>query len=134
MPPCCQPTACGRGDRRLERMTAAGADPHDRLAALVAGGEVLVVSGAGISTDSGIPDYRGANGRLRHAAPMTFDRFVGSAAERRRYWARSHLGWQRVRAARPNACHRAVTALQAAGLLTGVVTQNVDGLHSAAGT
>lgn len=104
------------------------------LRALVSSGGLLVLSGAGISTDSGIPDYRGADGVQRHAAPMTFDRFVGSARERQRYWARSHVGWQRVASARPNVSHRAVAALQAACLVTGVVTQNVDGLHRAAGS
>lgn len=106
----------------------------DALLAIVGGGRVLVLSGAGISTDSGIPDYRGPTGQQRHADPMTFDRFTGSASERRRYWARSHLGWRTISGARPNASHRAVTALQRAGLVTGVVTQNVDGLHTAAGT
>lgn len=101
---------------------------------LVERGGVLVVTGAGISTDSGIPDYRGASGRARHASPMTYDRFVGSAAERRRYWARSHLGWQQVARARPNTSHRAVAALERAGLVPAVVTQNVDGLHTAAGS
>lgn len=104
------------------------------LRTIVGGGGVLVLTGAGISTDSGIPDYRGPTGQQRHADPMTFDRFTGSPAERRRYWARSHLGWRTISGARANASHRAVTALQAAGLLTGVVTQNVDGLHTAAGT
>ena len=103
------------------------------LRQLVTRGGVLVLSGAGISTDSGIPDYRGPSGRMRHAAPMTYDRFVGSDAERRRYWARSHLGWQAVARARPNVSHQAVARLQHRGLLTGVVTQNVDGLHTAAG-
>lgn len=95
---------------------------------------MLVLSGAGISTDSGIPDYRGPDGVQRHASPVTYDRFVASAAERRRYWARSHSGWQRVAVARPNASHHAVAALAAAGLTTGVVTQNVDGLHRATET
>jgi NAD-dependent SIR2 family protein deacetylase len=104
------------------------------LEEIVEGGRLLVLTGAGISTDSGIPDYRGPDGQLRHARPMTFDRFIGSARERRRYWARSHLGWQRVATARPNASHEAVAALEAAGRVAGVVTQNVDGLHSAAGT
>jgi NAD-dependent SIR2 family protein deacetylase len=103
------------------------------LAALVGDGDVLVLSGAGISTDSGIPDYRGPSGRRRHAAPMTYQRFTGSPEERRRYWARSHLGWATIAQAKPNVAHRAVAALQHAGLVTGVVTQNVDGLHSAAG-
>jgi NAD-dependent SIR2 family protein deacetylase len=87
-----------------------------------------------MSTDSGIPDYRGPDGRERHASPMTIDRFLSSPAERQRYWARSHVGWERFANARPNTSHRSVTHLQAAGLLAGVVTQNVDGLHQAAGT
>ncbi len=106
----------------------------DAVSDVLARGGVLVVSGAGISTDSGIPDYRGPTGTRRHAAPMTFARFVGSHEERRRYWARSHLGWPSIAAARPNPAHHAVTRLGAAGRLTGVVTQNVDGLHGAAGS
>lgn len=109
-------------------------DAIGALAELVAGGRVLVLTGAGISTDSGIPDYRGPDMRRRHAAPMTYERFIGSVSERRRYWARSHLGWQNVARARPNASHYAVAALEGAGLLTGTVTQNVDRLHSAAGS
>jgi NAD-dependent SIR2 family protein deacetylase len=104
------------------------------LSHLLDAGRVLVLTGAGVSTDSGIPDYRGPSGARRHAAPMTYDRFMGSAHQRRRYWARSHLGWARVAGAGPNAAHRAVTAMQRRGLLTGVVTQNVDGLHTKAGT
>lgn len=103
------------------------------LREMLTGGRVLVLSGAGISTDSGIPDYRDASGRRRHTAPMTYQRFVGSARARQRYWARSHIGWQRISRARPNAAHHAVTALLDAGSLSGVVTQNVDGLHTAAG-
>jgi NAD-dependent SIR2 family protein deacetylase len=93
----------------------------------------LVLTGAGASTDSGIPDYRGPSGRQRHADPMTFQRFTRSEEERRRYWARSHLGWGWIAQAKPNTTHLAVARLQEAGLLTGVVTQNVDGLHTAAG-
>jgi NAD-dependent SIR2 family protein deacetylase len=104
------------------------------LRALVAAGRVLVVTGAGISTDSGIPDYRGPSGARRHHAPMTYQRFVGAADERQRYWARSHVGWSRVAAARPNPSHDAVAELERRRLLTGVVTQNVDGLHAAAGS
>ena len=114
----------------------AGDEDSAKFAALtrmIGAGGVLVLSGAGISTDSGIPDYRGPTGRMRHSAPMTYDQFVGSEHDRRRYWARSHLGWQAVARARPNAAHAAVAALQARGQLTGVVTQNVDGLHTAAG-
>ena len=104
------------------------------LCDLVRAGEVLVLTGAGISTGSGIPDYRGPDGRQREDRPMTIDRFLSSPDEQRAYWARSHVGWERFRRARPNVAHRAVTRLQQAGLLTGVVTQNVDGLHTAAGT
>lgn len=103
------------------------------LVDLVAAGDVAVLSGAGVSTDSGIPDYRGPSGAARRATPMTYQVFTGSAAARRRYWARSHLGWHVIARAEPNAGHRSVSRLQEAGLLSGVITQNVDGLHSAAG-
>ncbi|GII04377.1 Sir2 family NAD-dependent protein deacetylase [Planobispora takensis] len=103
------------------------------LADLVADGEVVVLSGAGLSTESGIPDYRGETGRRRRAEPMTYQKFVGSAAARRRYWARSHLGWRHIARAAPNAGHRAVAELQDRGLISGIITQNVDGLHQAAG-
>ena len=103
------------------------------LADLVADGDVLVLSGAGLSTESGIPDYRGPSGAARPATPMTFQAFTGSVAARRRYWARSHLGWRVIARAEPNDGHRGVARLQDAGLLTGVITQNVDGLHTAAG-
>ncbi|MEO3804779.1 NAD-dependent protein deacetylase [Nonomuraea sp. B1E8] len=103
------------------------------LAGLVARGGVAVLSGAGLSTESGIPDYRGPTGRSRRAEPMTYQKFVGSAQARRRYWARSHVGWRQIGDARPNAGHRAVADLERRGLLAGIVTQNVDGLHQAAG-
>ncbi len=102
-------------------------------AALDAGG-VLVLSGAGISTESGIPDYRGEGGSLSRHTPMTYQDFTGSAEARRRYWARSHLGWRTFGRALPNAGHRSVAAFGERGLLTGVITQNVDGLHQAAGS
>jgi NAD-dependent SIR2 family protein deacetylase len=105
----------------------------DQLVERIAMGEVLVLTGAGISTESGIPDYRGETGRARPATPMTYQDFVGSAAARQRYWARSHLGWRLITGAQPNAGHRAVTCLQASGKLCGIITQNVDGLHQAAG-
>jgi NAD-dependent SIR2 family protein deacetylase len=100
---------------------------------VVAAGNVLVLSGAGLSTESGIPDYRGPTGLARHATPMTYQTFTGSAAARRRYWARSHLGWQHIGQAVPNRGHRAVAELGRRGLLAGIITQNVDGLHQAAG-
>ncbi|WUI03175.1 NAD-dependent protein deacetylase [Spirillospora sp. NBC_00431] len=103
------------------------------LAGLVSDGGVVVLSGAGLSTESGIPDYRGETGRRRRAEPMTYQRFTGSDAARRRYWARSHLGWRHIAAARPNDGHRAVAELARRGLVGGIITQNVDGLHQAAG-
>ena len=105
----------------------------DALADLVSGGGVLVLSGAGLSTDSGIPDYRGPSGARRRFAPMTFQAFSRDAESRRRYWARSYVGWRTIARAVPNEGHRALAALQGAGLLSGIVTQNVDGLHQAAG-
>jgi NAD-dependent SIR2 family protein deacetylase len=96
-------------------------------------GRVLILSGAGLSTESGIPDYRGPTGLARRAQPMTYQVFTGSAAARRRYWARSYLGWQHIARAAPNDGHRAVAELSRRGLLTGIITQNVDGLHQAAG-
>jgi NAD-dependent SIR2 family protein deacetylase len=94
----------------------------------------VVLSGAGLSTESGIPDYRGVSGSLRRRTPMTYGEFVGSEEARRRYWARSQLGWRTIARARPNDGHHAVAALRAHGYLSGVITQNVDGLHQAAGT
>lgn len=94
----------------------------------------LVLSGAGISTDSGIPDYRSKESLARNRTPMTFQRFSRSADERRHYWARSHAGWLHMRQVEPNAGHEAVARLEAAGLVTGVLTQNVDGLHQRAGS
>ncbi|MEV4288314.1 NAD-dependent protein deacetylase [Nonomuraea bangladeshensis] len=105
----------------------------DELDELVGRGGVAVLSGAGLSTESGIPDYRGPTGRARQAEPMTYQRFVASQEARRRYWARSHVGWRQIGLARPNAGHRAVAALERHGLVSGIVTQNVDGLHQAAG-
>ncbi|GAB7051918.1 NAD-dependent protein deacetylase [Catenuloplanes indicus] len=108
-------------------------DGISRLSALVAGGDVAVLSGAGLSTESGIPDYRGPSGQSRARTPMTYQMFTGEPDARRRYWARSHVGWRTIARAAPNAGHEAVAALERAGLLTGIITQNVDGLHQAAG-
>ena len=106
-----------------------------RLTELVGGGAVVVLSGAGISTESGIPDYRGPSGAsLRRHAPMTYQAFRDDPVARRRYWARSHVGWQLMRTATPNDGHRAVAALEDRGLAVGTITQNVDGLHQAAGS
>ena len=103
------------------------------LVDVVSCGRVLILSGAGLSTESGIPDYRGPTGLARRAQPMTYQVFTGSAAARRRYWARSYLGWRHVARAAPNDGHHAVAELSRRGLLTGIITQNVDGLHQAAG-
>ncbi|MFF5249023.1 NAD-dependent protein deacetylase [Streptosporangium sp. NPDC000095] len=103
------------------------------LARLLTGGGVLVLSGAGISTESGIPDYRGPGGTLNRHTPMTYQTFTGDPVARRRYWARSYLGWRAMTRAAPNNGHRAVASLQRRGLVSGIVTQNVDGLHQAGG-
>jgi NAD-dependent SIR2 family protein deacetylase len=105
----------------------------DDLAALMGDGGVVVLSGAGLSTESGIPDYRGPSGIARRHTPMTYQTFVGDAAARRRYWARSHVGWRSIARALPNAGHAAVAELERAGIVDGVITQNVDGLHQDAG-
>ena len=102
------------------------------VADLIERRRVLTLTGAGISTESGIPDYRGPDGR-RRVTPMQYSEFVRSSQARQRYWARSYVGWQRFNLARPNAGHEAVASLQRAGALGPVITQNVDGLHQAAG-
>jgi NAD-dependent SIR2 family protein deacetylase len=102
------------------------------VADLIERRRVLTLTGAGISTESGIPDYRGPDGK-RRVTPMQYSEFVRSSQARQRYWARSYVGWQRFNLARPNAGHEAVAALQRAGALGPVITQNVDGLHQAAG-
>lgn len=93
---------------------------------------VAVLTGAGMSTDSGIPDYRGPN--APKANPMLYADFVRSAENRRRYWSRSHRGWAQMATALPNAGHQALARLERAGLIGGIITQNVDGLHEAAGS
>ncbi|MDQ2756545.1 MAG: NAD-dependent protein deacetylase 1 [Actinomycetota bacterium] len=109
-----------------------GPESFDQLVALVAAGEVAVLTGAGLSTESGIPDYRGPDG-TRRVLPMQYGEFVGSTAARQRYWARSFVGWQPFARASPNVGHHEVARLLARGAVTGLVTQNVDGLHQEAG-
>lgn len=94
----------------------------------------LVLSGAGLSTDSGIPDYRSPERLKVPRKPMRYQMFVGSEAARKRYWARSVVGWPHIATAQPNDGHRAVAALEKRGVVSGVLTQNVDGLHQQAGT
>ena len=102
------------------------------LAALVSRRSVVALTGAGMSTDSGIPDYRGPDSPPRN--PMTYQQFMGDADFRRHYWARNHLGWRHMDATRPNAGHRALAALERSGTVRGVLTQNVDLLHTKAGS
>jgi NAD-dependent SIR2 family protein deacetylase len=100
-------------------------DRHRRL---------FVLTGAGCSTSSGIPDYRDADGQWKRQRPVTYQAFVGDEATRRRYWARSLVGWRRIREARPNPAHRALARLEAMGKCELLLTQNVDRLHQAAGS
>jgi NAD-dependent SIR2 family protein deacetylase len=95
---------------------------------------LLVLTGAGCSTESGIPDYRDADGGWKRAQPVYFESFMGDLKARQRYWARSLIGWQRFRQARPNAAHHALAHLEREGRIEMLVTQNVDGLHQAAGS
>ena len=104
----------------------------DRAVEALAGRRVAVLTGAGVSTDSGIPDYRGKGAPAR--TPMTVDQFLSGEDARRRYWVGSHLGWRTFAAAGPNAGHEAIAALELSGVATGVITQNVDGLHITAGS
>jgi NAD-dependent SIR2 family protein deacetylase len=106
--------------------------PLGEALALLSRGPFVALTGAGLSTDSGIPDYRGPGSPVR--TPMTYAEFVSGPVSRQRYWARSHLGWSRMRKAVPNDGHRAVAALETAGRLRLLITQNVDGLHEAAGS
>lgn len=112
----------------------AGADLEvlRRIRALLTGKRIALLTGAGLSTDSGIPDYRGPDSAPR--SPMTYQEFVGDPANRQRYWARNHIGWSHLRHADPNAGHRAAAELERRGLLTGLITQNVDRLHEEAGS
>ena len=95
---------------------------------------LTVLSGAGCSTGSGIPEYRDDNGDWMHAKPVQFPDFMASARVRRRYWARSYVGWGRMSCARPNAAHRALATLEDRGIVTQLITQNVDNLHRVAGS
>jgi len=100
-------------------------DRHPRL---------FVLTGAGVSTDSGIPDYRDTEGEWKRSPPMTLQTFMGGELARARYWARSMVGWRRFGQVQPNASHRALARLESRGHVSLLVTQNVDGLHEAAGS
>ncbi len=115
----------------LDRVGDAAATACELVAAL-AGRRIAVLTGAGISTDSGIPDYRGPNSPPSN--PMTIGQFVGDPMYRQRYWARNHVGWRHMAATVPNAGHRALAALERSGVVAGVITQNVDLLHTKAGS
>jgi NAD-dependent SIR2 family protein deacetylase len=119
--------------------TGSAPPPHvgsqlEELAELLSGRRVVALSGAGCSTESGIPDYRGPSSARRSRSPVRYQEFMARPEARRRYWARSFLGWPSFAGARPNAAHRALAELEAEGVVVGVITQNVDGLHQAAGT
>ncbi|MCJ1694438.1 NAD-dependent deacetylase [Rathayibacter caricis DSM 15933] len=108
------------------------ADAIEQAVELLTGRRIAAVTGAGVSTDSGIPDYRGAGAPVR--TPMTYSQFVADPDYRKRYWAGSQIGWRRFTSTLPNDGHRALARLEERGVLTGVVTQNVDGLHVRAGS
>jgi NAD-dependent SIR2 family protein deacetylase len=115
---------------QADRMTAGGSlqafiDRHHRL---------FVLTGAGCSVNSGIPDYRDGDGKWKRLPPVTYQAFMGDEGTRRRYWARALIGWRRFREARPNDAHRALARLEAMGHSEIIVTQNVDRLHQAAGS
>ncbi|MBT8495156.1 MAG: NAD-dependent protein deacetylase [Deltaproteobacteria bacterium] len=105
-----------------------------QLARALVGRRIAVLTGAGCSTESGIPDYRGEGTRARARNPIQYRQFISSPQVRARYWVRSMVGYQRVARARPNDAHRALAELERADLLSGLITQNVDGLHHAAGS
>lgn len=107
-------------------------EPLERALALLRGRRVVALTGAGCSTESGIPDYRSPGQAPRR--PIQHREFLSSEAVRARYWARSAVGWPRFRAARPNPGHEALARLEARGGLVGLISQNVDGLHSRAGS
>jgi NAD-dependent SIR2 family protein deacetylase len=108
------------------------AGPFERAVEVLAGRPLVALTGAGLSTDSGIPDYRGPGSPRR--TPMTYQELLSGPAAQRRYWARSHVGWARMAHAAPNPGHLALADLERTGTLLGVITQNVDGLHAAAGS
>jgi NAD-dependent SIR2 family protein deacetylase len=125
------------GFASLPRVAPAEPSPEElealgRIRDLLAGAPFALLTGAGLSTDSGIPDYRGPGSPPR--SPMTYQEFVKEPANRQRYWARNHIGWSHLRHADPNHGHFAAAELERRGYLTGLITQNVDRLHEDAGS
>jgi NAD-dependent SIR2 family protein deacetylase len=125
-----EPAAAVRSPEEKQRRS----DSIAELAALMKGKRVLALSGAGISTESGIPDYRGPHSAQRKSKPIYYREFVENPGSRARYWARSAVGWPRVASAQPNAGHHALAGMEHSNALLGVITQNVDRLHRAAGS
>lgn len=124
----------GEREGTIRYMQATNTDLDSVRAFIEGHARLFVITGAGVSTGSGIPDYRDANGEWKRTPPVTFQAFTGDDTTRRRYWARSLIGWSYFRRARPNAVHRALAALEAKGKIELLLTQNVDGLHQAAGS
>lgn len=126
--------------RSMQRIVEeqAPASPEDEARAgvqqMLDAGNVLVVTGAGVSTDSGIPDYRGPNGSLQRHRPMTYQEFRYRPEARQRYWARGYVGWRHMDKAEPNQIHHRLARWEQEGKITGIITQNVDGLHQQAGS
>jgi NAD-dependent SIR2 family protein deacetylase len=115
-----------------ERLSSASLYALAAAQNILAGSKIAILTGAGLSTDSGIPDYRGKGKIERH--PMTFDSFTSGIEARRRYWARSFVGFSRIALATPNSGHFAIAKAEQSGQVLGLITQNVDGLHQAAGS
>ena len=116
----------------VEGLSSAALFSIETAKARIVGKRVFVLTGAGLSTDSGIPDYRGQGRVAKH--PMTYDTFMGSELAQKRYWARSYVGWSRISSALPNPGHIALAKAEAQGRIRALVTQNVDGLHQEAGS
>lgn len=126
---------CPDWQERTESSTLCAVHPDvEQLCACLRIGNVVALTGAGVSTESGIPDYRSPAALAKARRPIQGPEFVRSASLRQRYWARAVVGWERFRLAQPGPAHHALASLERAGLVRGIVTQNVDRLHHAAGS